>query len=222
MVPAISSSPASGFSRPATQRKVVVLPQPLGPSRTQNSFSVTSRSIPRSASTRPRRLSNHFLSPRMLIKEQPCEDWSNGVRECWNIGILEFWNVGLGVPLFHYSNVPSFHSFQFPEPNSPPKREKPIFKIPTTSTAKSTSSTPNAATCGTQPLPQNCHTMVEMTRFLRVPSARAIVTSRYDNMLIQIQLLKMPAATNGRTIRRKTRGVEAPDTLPASSSSRCT
>src|SRR5215510_13002615 len=141
--------------------------------------------------------------------------------EYWRTGILKFWNVGSGGPLLQHCNSP-FHSSQFPEANSPPKREKPTFNIPTTSTAKSTSSTPNAATCGTQPLPQNCHTMVEMTRFLRVPSARAMVTSRYDSMLIQIQLLKMPAATNGRTIRPKTRGVEAPDTLPASSSSRCT
>src|SRR6185503_2208340 len=65
--PAISSSPASGLSRPATLRSVVVFPQPLGPRRTQNSFSATSRSIPRNASTRPRRLSNHFLRPRMRI-----------------------------------------------------------------------------------------------------------------------------------------------------------
>ena len=63
------------------------------------------------------------------------------------------------------------------DPNSPTRR-KPIFNPPMTSTAKSTSTTPSAATCGTHPLPQNCHTIVETTRFFRVPSASAIVTSR--------------------------------------------
>src|SRR5262245_3452163 len=95
-VPAISSSPASGLSRPATQRKVVVLPQPLGPSRTQNSFSVTSRSIPRSASTRPRRLSNHFLSPRMLIK----------VKNPWSSGVMEYWAHHPTTPLLQHSSTP--------------------------------------------------------------------------------------------------------------------
>ena len=36
--------PAVGSSRPARQRSVVVLPQPLGPSSTRNSPSWTSRS----------------------------------------------------------------------------------------------------------------------------------------------------------------------------------
>src|ERR1051325_2885121 len=104
-------------------------------------------------------------------------------------------------PTFHYqhSNAPFSHW-----PSSPPNRAKANFKLPTTTTANRTSTTPNAATCGTQPLPQNCHTIVEITRFLRVPSVSAMVTSRYDNMLIQIHLLKTPAAISGRTIRPST------------------
>src|SRR6202011_5123155 len=38
--------PSSAVSRPARQRSVVVLPQPLGPSRTRNSPSSISRSSP--------------------------------------------------------------------------------------------------------------------------------------------------------------------------------
>src|SRR5262249_11225951 len=119
-VPAISSSPASGLSRPATQRKVVVLPQPLGPSRTQNSFSVTSRSIPRSASTRPRRLSNHFLSPRMLIKLESLE-----LVECWDIGRLGA--LLFSVPIqTHYPIVKSQSS-----EHQPPTQQKVLAARPT-------------------------------------------------------------------------------------------
>src|SRR3990170_4111618 len=65
--PPISISPLSGRSNPATQRSVVVLPQPLGPSKTQNSPSPTSRLIPRSASTRPCWAVNDFRRSLMLI-----------------------------------------------------------------------------------------------------------------------------------------------------------
>ncbi len=41
-------------------------------------------------------------------------------------------------------------------------------------------------------------------------------------MPIQIQLLSTPAAISGKTIFPKTRGADAPETLPASSSSRWT
>src|SRR6266576_3948998 len=97
--PSISNSPASGFSKPATLRSVVVLPQPLGPSSTQNSFSATSRSIPRKASTRPRRLSNHFLRPRIRIKE---------ITSCSN-GVVEYWAHHPIIQLdpAHHSSTPS-------------------------------------------------------------------------------------------------------------------
>src|SRR5438046_8195421 len=48
--------PASGFSKPLMQRKVVVLPQPDGPRNTMNSWSSTLRSRSRTATTSPKRL----------------------------------------------------------------------------------------------------------------------------------------------------------------------
>src|SRR5262249_48869494 len=53
-------SPASGVSKPATMRSVVVLPQPDGPSRAISSPSRTSRSSLSTATTLPKR----FVRPR--------------------------------------------------------------------------------------------------------------------------------------------------------------
>src|SRR5471030_622213 len=47
--------PSVTSSNPAMQRSVVVLPQPLGPSRTSNSASAISRSIPPTAVVEPYR-----------------------------------------------------------------------------------------------------------------------------------------------------------------------
>src|SRR3990170_1106660 len=68
--PPISISPPSGRSNPATQRSVVVLPQPLGPNRTQNSPSPTSRSMLFKASTRPWWDLNDLHSALMLIIQE--------------------------------------------------------------------------------------------------------------------------------------------------------
>src|SRR6266511_4571837 len=46
--------PASGYSRPATQRSSVVFPQPLGPSSTMSSPSAISRSTPSTAVVFPK------------------------------------------------------------------------------------------------------------------------------------------------------------------------
>src|SRR5829696_3203004 len=51
--PPISTRPAVGVSSPATHFNVVVLPAPLGPSRTKNSPSPTSRSSPSRATSFP-------------------------------------------------------------------------------------------------------------------------------------------------------------------------
>src|SRR5262249_43862453 len=51
-------SPPSGFSNPATHRSKVVLPEPLSPRSTKNSFSSTRRSTPSTA----RRGSGPFLN----------------------------------------------------------------------------------------------------------------------------------------------------------------
>ena len=53
---AISISPASGVSRPATQRRIVLLPQPLGPSSVKNDWPSTLKPTLSSARTgrRPR------------------------------------------------------------------------------------------------------------------------------------------------------------------------
>ncbi len=49
----IAISPSVTSSRPAMQRSVVVLPQPLGPSSTMNSPSAISRLMPFTAGTLP-------------------------------------------------------------------------------------------------------------------------------------------------------------------------
>src|SRR5437773_1045188 len=50
------TSPASGFSRPATSRSVVVLPQPLGPSNVTSEPAGTSKSIASTAGVLPKAL----------------------------------------------------------------------------------------------------------------------------------------------------------------------
>src|ERR1043166_215573 len=50
--PPIRISPSVTSSRPAIMRKVVLLPQPDGPTSTMNSLSAISRSMPRTASVR--------------------------------------------------------------------------------------------------------------------------------------------------------------------------
>src|SRR5216684_8305544 len=54
-LPPISTSPEVCTSKPATIRSRVVLPQPLGPSRTRNSPSVVARSTPSTAVESPNR-----------------------------------------------------------------------------------------------------------------------------------------------------------------------
>src|SRR6476661_3348369 len=56
--PPIKISPAVGCSRPATIRRVVVLPQPDGPSSAKKLPSGTSRSMPSTAAKDPYRLCN--------------------------------------------------------------------------------------------------------------------------------------------------------------------
>src|SRR6266511_4210073 len=60
--PPTEISPASGVSRPATQRSVVVLPQPDGPSSVNSSPSFTVKVMSSTASTRPR------FSVRLVLK----------------------------------------------------------------------------------------------------------------------------------------------------------
>jgi hypothetical protein len=49
----VDRSPVLGCSNPAIMRRVVVLPQPDGPSSEKNSPASMSRSIPRTAGTSP-------------------------------------------------------------------------------------------------------------------------------------------------------------------------
>src|SRR5262245_1688153 len=72
----IRISPASGVTRPATQRSRVVFPEPLGPSSTKNSLSPTSMSTPRSAATLVVCPGNIFSTPCTLIIKSPSADYS--------------------------------------------------------------------------------------------------------------------------------------------------
>ena len=53
-LPSTTICPESGWSKPATSRSAVVLPQPLGPSSETNSPVSSERSIPWSAVTGPK------------------------------------------------------------------------------------------------------------------------------------------------------------------------
>src|SRR5882724_6840867 len=63
----IEMRPPSGFSRPATQRNVVVLPQPEGPSSVTISPAPTSKSIAATAVTTSRLAVNVLVSPSTRI-----------------------------------------------------------------------------------------------------------------------------------------------------------
>ena len=63
----IQISPDRGCSNPAIQRKVVVLPQPLGPSKVNNSPLPTSKDTPRSARTSPLGAGEDFCRSLTLI-----------------------------------------------------------------------------------------------------------------------------------------------------------
>src|SRR5437868_12575735 len=63
--------PPSGFSRPATQRNVVVLPQPEGPSSVTISPAATSKSMPATAATVSLRVLKILVSPSTRIMSSP-------------------------------------------------------------------------------------------------------------------------------------------------------
>src|SRR5271169_4424690 len=67
------TEPESGCSSPATSRKSVVLPAPVGPSRTMNSPSATDSETSASARTSPKRL---FI-PESVISDM-CRPLGNG------------------------------------------------------------------------------------------------------------------------------------------------
>src|SRR5262245_58353755 len=55
-LPSSNTCPADGDSKPAIRRRLVVLPQPDGPSKVKNSPGATSRSTVSSPTTSPKRL----------------------------------------------------------------------------------------------------------------------------------------------------------------------
>src|SRR5205085_4960145 len=69
--PPMLMRPPSAFSRPATQRSVVVLPQPEGPSSVTISPAATSKSIPATAATASLLALKVFFSPSTRIMGSP-------------------------------------------------------------------------------------------------------------------------------------------------------
>src|SRR6266852_2496133 len=61
------TSPASGFSRPATGRRVVVLPQPLGPSSVTSEPAGTSKSIASTAGVLPNALESPVTQMSFMV-----------------------------------------------------------------------------------------------------------------------------------------------------------
>ena len=103
----IAMLPSSPVSRPAMQRRVVVLPQPLGPRRTRNSPGSISRSR-LSIATIGDLPPNRFVNPRMLtldnraspafgkrrgaddVARSPCAfyGWNSAFQRAWNAAIF--------------------------------------------------------------------------------------------------------------------------------------
>src|SRR5215203_5116528 len=73
--------PASAFSRPATQRSVVVLPQPDGPSSVTTSPAPTSKSMPSTAATTSLFAANVFVSPSTRIMARAASSYPLPLRE---------------------------------------------------------------------------------------------------------------------------------------------
>ena len=68
--PAIEIRPESGASKPAIRRRVVVLPQPLGPSREMISAWPTSKPTSSTATTSPKRLLTALTSTIFIVSPQ--------------------------------------------------------------------------------------------------------------------------------------------------------
>src|SRR5690606_2576447 len=85
--PRSSTSPSSGCSKPAIMRRVVVLPQPEGPSRAKNSPSAMSRLTPSTARTRwsALRSPNSFTSPEMRTAGAPAVAGAAGRVVAWSV-----------------------------------------------------------------------------------------------------------------------------------------
>src|SRR6266702_5969056 len=78
--PSISTSPVSGFSSPAIRRSVVVLPAPLGPSRTTNSPSFTSSDRSSTARMSPKRFDT-LRSWISAMSVSVCGNCMDGARQ---------------------------------------------------------------------------------------------------------------------------------------------
>src|SRR6185312_15869833 len=96
--PLIITDPVSGRSSPVISRSVVVLPAPLGPSKTRNSPSLTASESSRTASTEPKRL---LILRRMTsamatapLVFSPYRESTAGVEQCQPFGV-EFQAYGL-------------------------------------------------------------------------------------------------------------------------------
>ncbi len=76
-VPCSSTRPSLGCSKPAIMRRVVVLPDPDGPSIEKNSPSAMSRSTPETASTSPKRL----ITPSSRTAETGAAGSDDGLLE---------------------------------------------------------------------------------------------------------------------------------------------
>src|SRR5438552_172299 len=78
--PRIATSPSLSSSKPAMMRRMVVLPLPLGPSRTRNSPSATSKDTPRTASTWPNARRTPAMRTAGCAAIRPSEDFDAAVE----------------------------------------------------------------------------------------------------------------------------------------------
>src|SRR5581483_5029156 len=99
--PPIVTDPVSGRSSPVISRSVVVLPAPLGPSKTRNSPLLTASESSRTASTEPkrlpmlRRMTSAMASAPLVVG--PDRESAPGVEQCQPFGV-EFQAHSLAYP----------------------------------------------------------------------------------------------------------------------------
>src|SRR5215471_18394154 len=95
--PSTRTRPASGFSKPATTFKSVVLPEPLGPRIVSSSPGAMSRETPSSARTSPKRL----LTPARLSspdRSTTRQAFASGFLELPGVPQLQHLGAVLGPP----------------------------------------------------------------------------------------------------------------------------
>ena len=160
-LPAISISPASGRSNPATQRKRRRLAATARPEQ-DTKLALGDFQVDGSQG-----IDAPLLRVERFLQSTDANHWSS-LRSELPITHGKFQSFELPSPLICPLESGIAQRERYAASPISPMRDRIKRTAPTTIAAKRIKITPSAATCGTQPLPQNCHTTVDITTLLRV------------------------------------------------------